>query len=324
MRCAYCHDDLGPARHHCQACKTLLHRDCAQRLEVCPTLGCEQATRLSETPLRGGHSHPWAGLSLWRLLPGANRGPARAPAPDPEHLRRLHLGLWAAVVACVFLQLIALGARDALLSPEQAVHARWMEWRYTADDWRYGAQGTDPWGGAIQETQGGLLSGGPNGHLDGDYEARPLLELGPQGDDVYRRGGEGSFVANFLALFPFLRFAACFAWISSLLFLFRKRPEDCGRLQRILLLSAPTCWLYWWALQASYLSFAVTLIPLALLSVGGVFLFTRKVAPEPILQFEERIRAKRCRSRRPFRESARHAARVRSRPRASARSSRKG
>ena len=332
MRCAYCHDDLGLARHCCQACKTLLHRDCAQRLEVCPTLGCEQTTRRSETPLRGGYSFPWAGLSPWRLIPGTSTRRRARLAPDPEQLRRLHLCLWAAVSTCVFLQLLTLGARDALLSPEQAVHARWLGWRYDAGDWRYGSHGFDPWGGAILETQGGLLSGGPNGHFDVDYQDLALMELGPQGDDVYLREGEGSFLADLIALFPFLRFAACFAWISLLLFLFRKRLEDCGRLQQVLLLSAPTCWLSWWALQTLYLSPAVALAPLALLILGGAFVITREATPEPTLRVEVRAEAKARQepktkgrsSKLAFRESARHATRTRRSRSASAPGSRRG
>lgn len=42
IRCAYCHSSDGKEfLLHCKNCRTLLHRECAAELIICPTLGCE-------------------------------------------------------------------------------------------------------------------------------------------------------------------------------------------------------------------------------------------------------------------------------------------
>jgi hypothetical protein len=49
-RCAYCHDDLDQKTVTCQACRTILHQDCAKELGSCPTLKCPGKFQLSSTP----------------------------------------------------------------------------------------------------------------------------------------------------------------------------------------------------------------------------------------------------------------------------------
>jgi hypothetical protein len=43
LRCAACHDGLGPRRLRCRACGTLLHEACLADLGRCPTIGCSAA-----------------------------------------------------------------------------------------------------------------------------------------------------------------------------------------------------------------------------------------------------------------------------------------
>ncbi|MDF1662340.1 MAG: hypothetical protein P1V97_11240 [Planctomycetota bacterium] len=41
LRCAYCHDDLVcKSPYSCPDCKTQIHRECMEELDLCPTLGC--------------------------------------------------------------------------------------------------------------------------------------------------------------------------------------------------------------------------------------------------------------------------------------------
>ncbi|MBX3472381.1 MAG: hypothetical protein KF878_36480 [Planctomycetes bacterium] len=45
MRCAFCHDALGPDGGACPGCGTRLHYDCARAAGRCPTLGCARVAR---------------------------------------------------------------------------------------------------------------------------------------------------------------------------------------------------------------------------------------------------------------------------------------
>ena len=68
--CLYCHDHIESHEGHawCPHCKVAMHKDCAEELISCPTLGCKKDL-LNYTPLTLKTSHN-DGLSVFGFSPG--------------------------------------------------------------------------------------------------------------------------------------------------------------------------------------------------------------------------------------------------------------
>lgn len=83
-RCAFCHDALDGDDATCEACGTVLHRDCFEGLGECPTLGCAQGvfTLRPEARARVSQTRPAfrQALARWESR--------RSERPPPKHARR--------------------------------------------------------------------------------------------------------------------------------------------------------------------------------------------------------------------------------------------
>lgn len=108
LRCAYCHADLTGRCVRCTHCNTMLHRDCWEGLEACPTFGCRgrpHSQRVaSVAPPRRRPRAFAVGLvlaaasvggfivAIRQASPGGEAGPTVPPAQSVEAQRLLAWG----------------------------------------------------------------------------------------------------------------------------------------------------------------------------------------------------------------------------------------
>lgn len=85
-RCPYCRDDLGVADVlRCPACVVLIHANCRDALERCPTVGCEGFADLPAAPIAPVESPAGQPFTVGSTIVTP---PHRGVPPPPTPLRR--------------------------------------------------------------------------------------------------------------------------------------------------------------------------------------------------------------------------------------------